>query len=149
MTAFALVNTVTNTIVLVEPAVIPTKIVNTKWVECPDGTTPHNSTFDGTNFHPVPVAAPAAPTVWPILKSTLRTRLTAIGLEAAADAARAALPAAQQAQWAEALFIASNDPAVLAFLAAIGCSSAQITAVMAADAAASAVFGKAISLPSS
>lgn len=86
----------------------------------------------------VAAPSPPEPTAWPVLKSTIRQRLRNVGLEEAADMVRASLPHSDQVEWAECLYVASNDSRMIEMLIAIG---AEPTAILARDAAAIRIFG--------
>lgn len=84
---------------------------------------------------------PPEPTAWPVLKSTIRQRLRAVYLEEAADTVRASLPQSDQVEWAECLYVASDDARMIAMLTAIGANPGQI---LARDSAAIRIFGMAV-----
>ena len=136
MTQQALINPNTNAIVFIGAMSFPAT-PPLIWISAPDGVTQGGYTYNGTSFVAIP--PPPAPTKWYVLKSTIRTRLTAVNLSAQADAARASLSQAQQNAWNEAVVVNNDDPNMIAFLTAIG---ANPTAILALDPAATAFFGK-------
>ena len=104
------------------------------WIALPpelESYAPAQLHYTGSGFEIVPLPEPTPPegvTRWPVLKSTIRSRLRSAGLEATADAARATLPDSMQRDWEDALVIASDDQRVIDLLEAIEANPMQILA---------------------
>lgn len=109
------------------------------WVAVPTelvGLQPNQLAYEGETLVERPPVS--APTNWPILKSTIRQRLRQQDLEETADTVRAGLPAADQVEWVECLYVERQDTRMIAFLTAIG---ADVETTLARDPAASRIFG--------
>ncbi len=137
MSRHVLVDPTTSTIVEVTdgaPFPVPKPLT---WVSGALTTTRENSSWD-TATGTVVSTPPPGPAQWYVLKSTIRSRLTALNLAGAADTARAALTSAVQNEWLEAVVIHNDDPKVIALLHAIGADPAV---VLAPDPGADKLFG--------
>jgi hypothetical protein len=99
-----------------------------EWIGCPAGVQAHTHIWNGTDFLPWTPTGESPPR-WAVLKSTIRKRLRLMGKEDDADAARALLPVTDQQEWAEAIYIESDDAKMIAFLQALGANHETVLAI--------------------
>jgi hypothetical protein len=130
----ALVNTQTKQLIAIRTAQFPVK-PPLAWVTAPDMATDATHTYDGAAVVAKPVVVL---TSWFVLKTTIRTRLRAAGLETVSNTAWPNLPASTQMAWNDAVVIHNDDPNVIAFLVSI---KADPAAILAVDPDAKAFFG--------
>ena len=123
--------------------VVPTSVSFTveaplMWVDCADDVTVTTHEWNGTAL--VPRTITLVPKRNRILKSTIRARLRAAGLETAADALLAAQSESVQKDWNDYIVVFSDNTTMQALLASIG---ADVSAILAPDPSVETVFGSA------